>query len=288
MREIEDLLGPALDCDLHHYTGVAGLHGIATSRSIWASSAYYLNDSSEIMEAVRFTSHVAYQMAQSADEGAAVVLDHLQAWLKTLQRPQGIYVLSLSSKENDLSQWRAYTPYTKGVCLSFSSDQILSLARSNGCKVVKCIYSEKEKTRLAKLIVEKTLETWRSTCEDDIPKAHPSQKYHPLFESMKSKYLALFVLFKDQRFSSEGEWRIVSPYIASYVEERVDYRVGASIMIPFIKIDLPSDGPLFDRVWIGPTEHNNLSMHAISAFLSKYRLVRSGCISSGIPYREWR
>jgi hypothetical protein len=227
-------------------------------------------------------------MAQGANEGVAVVLDHLQAWLKTLQHPQGVYVLSLSSKENDLSQWRAYTPYAKGVCLSFSSEQILSLAKGNGCKVVKCIYSAKEKTKLAQLIVEKTLETWRNTREDDIPKAHPSQKYHPLFESMKANYLALFVLFKDQRFSSEGEWRIVSPYIASYVDEKVDYRVGASIMIPYIKIALPSEGPLFDRIWVGPTEHNNLSMHAISAFMSKYRLVRNGCISSGIPYREWR
>lgn len=288
MREIEDLLGPAPDCDLHHYTGVAGLHGIATSRSIWASSAYYLNDSSEIMEAVRFTSHVARQIAQSADEGTVVVLDNLQEWLKTLKHPQGIYVMSLSARENDLSQWRAYTPYAKGVCLSFSSEQVSNLARRNGCKVVKCIYGKDEKTRLAKLIVEKTLETWRNTHQDEIPRAHPSQKYHPLFESMKSNYLALFVLFKDQRFSSEEEWRIVSPYIASYVDEKVDYRVGASIMIPYIKIALPSEGPLFDRIWIGPTEHNNLSMHAISAFMSKYRLVRNGCISSGIPYREWR
>lgn len=288
MREIDDLLGTELDCDLHHYTGIAGLEGIARSRALWASSAYYLNDSSEILEAVRFTTIVASAIERESNEEEKIVLQHLQDWMKTLESHQGLYVFSLSSRENDLSQWRAYTPYGKGVCLSFAADQVRHLADSSGFRVIKCVYTYDEKMQIATLVIRKTLETWRATPLDTLRPAHPSQMYFPLFESLKANFLAVFASFKDERFSSESEWRLVSPHTPSLVAEEIDYRVGAAILVPYMKIGLPESGPMFDRIWVGPTEHNNLSMHAIAAFMSKYGLVRSGCISSRIPYREWK
>lgn len=174
------------------------------------------------------------------------------------------------------------------MCLSFAIDQIQQLARNNSCRIVRCQYDEATKRELAIEIVEKTLETWANSSGVDTRRAHPSQKYHPLFEGLKGNYLTAFAAFKNKRFESEGEWRIVSECMPSFMDEKVNYRLGASILIPYMTLNLPNDGPLFDRIWIGPTEHNNLSMHAISAFMSKSNLVRSGCVSSGIPYREWR
>jgi hypothetical protein len=36
---------------LYHYTGIGGLLGMARSRAAWASNAYYLNDSREVVHA---------------------------------------------------------------------------------------------------------------------------------------------------------------------------------------------------------------------------------------------
>jgi hypothetical protein len=288
MRDIDDLLQANLSCDLHHYTGISSLDGIARSRTLWASSAYYLNDSSEVAEAVRLTATVAAQLEADAGDDAKLLLQHLQEWLKTLRRPQGLYVFSLSSSENDLSQWRAYTPYGKGVCLSFTPGQVNKIADTNIFRIIRCIYDMKEKREIASRVVHKTIETWWATSGDSIGQAHPSQKYFPLFESMKANYLTAFSSFKDQRFSSENEWRLVSPHTPSLVADAIDYRVGASMLVPYMKLRLAESGPMFDRIWIGPTEHNNLSMHAMSAFMSKYGLVKNGCVSSRIPYREWK
>ncbi len=286
MRDIDDLIGPQLTVDLHHYTSVAGLYGVASTRQLWASNAYYLNDSSEILGAVDLTKVVAMRISEESEGEQKELLDQLVNWLSFLKSPQGIYVFSLSEKENDLTQWRAYTPYGKGVTMSFSVDQVIDIAGINECKIIRCQYKNETKKELADRVVRKTIETWRNT-NLDLNKAHPSQKYHPLFEELKGNFLTVFASFKDQRFSSENEWRLVSKHSPSLTEERIDYRLGASILIPYLKLEFPNRSPLFDRIWVGPTEHNNLSMHAIAAFMSKYELVKNGCVSSGIPYREW-
>lgn len=287
MRDIDDLIGPELTVNLHHYTSVAGLYGVASTRQLWASNAYYLNDSSEILGAIDFTKTVAMRISEESDGEQKELLNQLVNWLSFLNSPQGIYVFSLSEQKNDLTQWRAYTPYGKGVTMSFSANQVKEIARHNECRIIRCQYSNETKKQLADRIVRKTIETW-SNVNIDLTKAHPSQKYHPLFEELKGNYLTAFASFKDQRFSSENEWRLVPKHLPSLTEDKIDYRLGASILIPYLKLEFPKKSPLFDQIWVGPTEHNNLSMHAIAAFMSKYELVKSGCVSSGIPYREWR
>lgn len=285
MNEIDELLVQEAKVDLHHYTGVQGLYGIAKSRQLWASSAYYLNDSSEIVDAVALVKQIALANTSNVSSSEKEVLLQLASWLDFLKSPQGIYVFSLSERENDLNQWRAYTPYGKGAAFSFCPPQIKAIADLNSCKLIKCIYDSEQKESVARRVVDKTLETWR-TCGELRP-AHPTQKYHPLFERLKANFLLVFSSFKDQRFQAEEEWRLVSQ-ASSFVDIPVDYRTGASMLIPYRQLEFPEDQPLFDRIWVGPTEHGNLSMHAMSAFMSKYRLVRSGCLNSMIPYREWR
>lgn len=259
---------------------------MAESRSVWASNAYYLNDSSEILEALELTSAVAIRKQAECDDPTRELLVQLVSWLKLLGSPQGLYVFSATEQKNDLSQWRAYSPYGKGVAIVFSPERIRRIADRNECKIVRCLYRRDEKERMAEKIVEKTIETWRSGYGQNFPGPQPPQGHHPAFESLKSHYLAIFSIFKNTNFKDEKEWRVISPLIEGH-DPRVDYREGASLLIPYFKIDLSDSEYLFDQAWIGPTAHQNLSMDVLHRFVSAKK-VSQECLNSQQPYREFK
>lgn len=286
MRDIEELLQTVPEGHLHHYTSVHAAFQIIESGRVWASSAYYLNDSSEVLGAVKEVSLEAERTRDRSVGKQKEMLDQLLSWLETLRSPQGLYIFSLSERRNDLSQWRSYTPFGKGVCLSFSQSDVERISKVNGLRTIRCVYKNKEKQSLAQSIVSKTIESWKSSAEE-FEQRGPTWLY-PLFERLKSNFLTVLASLKNVSFEKETEWRLLTPYVASLSHERVHYRVGASMIVPCYSIDISSNDHLFDYVTIGPTEHNNLSMHAMSAYMSKFKFSRNGCFASGIPYREWK
>jgi hypothetical protein len=48
------------------------------------------------------------------------------------------------------------------------------------------------------------------------------------------------VLFKDQAFREEDEWRLVSPVISNYLTAPIKFREGRSLLTPYINFDLPA------------------------------------------------
>jgi hypothetical protein len=66
VRQVESFFYPNAEQVLYHYTGIAGLMGIVDSRAIWASHAYYLNDSKEILHAVDVLELVGLEGIESA------------------------------------------------------------------------------------------------------------------------------------------------------------------------------------------------------------------------------
>lgn len=100
---------------LYHYTTVNGLQGILETNRLWASAAYYLNDSSE----VEYGSHLLHDelsVWRTANQNnpcfAADVLQGLDeifsSPLSRISRTSTIYVTCFCENGNLLSQWRAY------------------------------------------------------------------------------------------------------------------------------------------------------------------------------------
>ena len=54
----------------------------------------------------------------------------------------------------------------------------------------------------------------------------------------------------------------------------------------YIELGLGESRPLFKKVILGPSQHQNLSMSALSMFLGNKKL-SNNTVNSGIPYREW-
>ena len=114
---------------IYHYTDVSGLHGILQSNRLWASAAYYLNDSSEIeygcklaLEAIAVWKDVNQRIqsfAVDALRGLESIFSHP---LSRISRSATIYVTCFCENDNLLSQWRAYGQ-AGGYSLGFEVDK---------------------------------------------------------------------------------------------------------------------------------------------------------------------
>jgi hypothetical protein len=288
VRQVESFFYPNAEQVLYHYTGIAGLMGIVDSRAIWASHAYYLNDSKEILHAVDVLSNKIerYVTLMGMEKDYAL---QLRTWLVSFrQTAYHIFVFSLSEERSLLSQWRSYTPHGKGVSVGFSTQTINNLLNSNkGFRLAKCLYTQDEHNTLLDSLMEKLLVTFR---QGDHPalgqKAHPSQTYHPFFESFRNDFLQVLAIVKHEAFREEKEWRVLSPYYASYKGSQVQFRPGASMIMPYTVLDLPKQGVLFEQVVLGPSRDINLSHSALSTYMSN-RGVCNVTFNSEIPYRQW-
>ena len=87
-------------------------------------------------------------------------------------------------------------------------------------------------------------------------------------------------------FKDEWEWRFISPYIAEFADERIDYRVGDTMMIPFARFPLGNlrETRIIRDVTVGPTAHANMSHNSIATYLSS-RTKSTSIIASTVPYR---
>lgn len=290
MRELEEFFASNVGRTLYHYTGIGSLLGIVEQQRVWASHAYYLNDSREILHACDVLRAL---LLESIDRRPAVereFLEQLSAWLSSFEEnAYHVYIFSLSEKRSLLSQWRSYTPHGKGVSLGFAASTLNAMLKEGGLRIAKCRYSELEHRELLQALLEKLLITFSRYREDsDEVKCHPAQRYFEFLESYRSDFLQVLLVIKHPSFSEEEEWRVISPYYKNYAVPDIHYREGASMLLPYIHLDLAASKgeALFDEVVLGPSRDTNLSMSALGNFLSKAS-ASSMTSSCGIPYRKW-
>lgn len=292
MRSINDFYYHQAPRVLFHYTGVGSLLGMARTKCVWASNVYYLNDSREVLHACEvLRGRICLLIDQSSDVIEVEFLRQLRLWIESFkQNHYNIFVFSLSEQESLLSQWRSYTPHGKGVSLGFSPEIIKLLADGSSCVLAKCIYQAHEHEELAQSLIEKIIETFRknlTTWEVDVSCDHSSQKYFHFLEKYRRDFLRALCIIKNPAFSEEQEWRLISDYFCRHTDSAIFYREGASMLVPSIELAFPEVNPIFERVCLGPSEHQNLSMSVLAQFLSSKRLANH-VINTGVPYREWR
>ncbi|MDO8340435.1 MAG: DUF2971 domain-containing protein [Candidatus Woesebacteria bacterium] len=292
MRQVNDYFSLKPNSTLYHYTGIGGLLGIVESRRIWASHAYYLNDSKEILHACDALNKVlSAKVGEFHGEEQEFVKQFAQ-WLDTFRRDAfHIFIFSLSEERSLLSQWRSYTPHGKGVSLGFSPSIVEHILKTPGYRIAQCLYENHQHVELMSGLLEKMLVTFRQSLPKlDTSKQHPTQKYHGFLENFRNDLLQVLAIVKHSAFREEREWRIVSPYFPKYTVPAIKFREGASMLMPYIELELPaqSETPLlFDEVILGPSQDNNLSLSALSSYLSNKQVCNKSSIS-GIPFRKWQ
>lgn len=290
MRQIDDYFSSEVSHPLYHYTGIGSLVGMAKTKSLWASNIYYLNDSKEIIHACDVLESVLKLRFIFGDQQSPEIefLKQFQDWVNSCRTTTyNIFVFSLSEVPSLLSQWRSYTPHGKGVSIGFSQAMLKDIALDSSLRIAKCVYEPGDQEELLRSLIEKLLITFRQEFHNiDITQAQFAQRYHPFLERFRGDVLQVLSIIKHEAFKEEVEWRLISPYFHKYTDSKIKFREGASMLVPYIELPLGESKPYFESIIIGPSPHQNLSMSALSMFLSNQNLCNSteNCV---IPYREW-
>ena len=117
---------------LYHYTTQEGLIGIVTSKTVWATSAAYLNDATEFSYGTEIVYEILNDLSYELDKEDNELIEKSRHELQPLNS-DSIFVFSLTKERDLLSQWRAYTDGGIGFSIGFQSHAISKFTLERAC-----------------------------------------------------------------------------------------------------------------------------------------------------------
>ena len=265
---------------LYHYTSQKGLLGILQSNKLWMTNIFHLNDSSEFSYTVNLVKTELKKSRERLEKEGLLLpdkknlYDKVQTVLGLFQseRVIGSYVFSLSTKRNDLNQWRGYCPKEGGFSIEFDTKKLLSIIdnidKSKKYDMKKCEYKNIKQEKLVKSLIDKI--------DDDMK----------LFYT-ELVYISSYI--KHDSFMDEDEYRIISHGIPHDIGHReIRHREGKSMIIPYVEFS-PLDDKYrlpISKIIVGPTPYMKLSLISVESLL-KSKGYEIEVEPSNIPYRSW-
>lgn len=259
---------------IYHYTSDTGIMGIVQHGQIWASDIYHLNDAAEVV-AGRARLRQLYESDRAVrahSPSADSFMDRMISGPLAAGASEYDYVMvcSFSAVDDDLSQWRGYTQPGKGYCLGFDFQRLQAALSRKG-----------------------TLVQVHYTGLDDPPDAAQMQRLiqattDPMsptrIKMLQQVDLQLSVGTKHTSFRPEQEWRLWTTRHKR--DDDLQFRAGASYLIPYIAITLPLEEVLVECI-IGPTPNADLAKTALESLLASKGLTRVSVRVSDSPFRAW-
>lgn len=273
---------------LFHYTTQAGLLGILSSRSLWATDVGFLNDANEL-ELVKPQLREALDALAETLDGADDPTDEAFAWspaavaratVQLIDQPDarrrerpwlGAYVACFCDDGDLLSQWRGYGK-NGGYSLGFDAD-VLSASRMSvpsdpEPRLLQVQYGD---GAVAAVVDEFTQAwaTWESGAGVDMGYVRYAELVLPALASVKNP-----------AFREEREWRLVVTTDAANAQ----LRTGELSLTPYIALPI-STGAL-RQIVVGPGEHLELRLEGVRRLLATvdaFDDVR--VVASRAPYR---
>jgi hypothetical protein len=283
---------------LHHYTTADGLKGIIEKNELWATSAYFLNDSSEITYGYGLLKEVLdnwlAKNPRPEDSVTLGVTRGLRQFFgedllnRNLIRP--IFLACFCEDDNLLSQWRAYGQsggYSLGFRVPpnivFAGEGFKPEPNTYTSKWVRVEYDRNEQAKKCTTILAAMLAIFDdpntaraiSTVAD-----HPLVGYSKIFNAIADILLEEIVSFKNEAFKVEKEWRVV-------VRQReltkqgtddggktplsIHFRTSQGMLVPYVKL-IPSDPAKklpIDCVRSGPTLDKTTAGMAVSMMFAR-------------------
>jgi hypothetical protein len=302
---------------LYHYTTADGLKGIVENDELWATSAYYLNDSTEIM--------YGYQLIDEA----------LEAWRKrvnppelsmagglvyALQRQFGhdylkrniitpIYLTCFCEEDNLLSQWRAYGQ-TGGYSIGFrvlSEGIVYGLKPEPSVYTARCVKVEYDRGEQLRRITE--LLDFLVPIVDDAQVTEAIRSLDPLSPDGLGRLSGTIaeilmdesVAFKNPAFAVEKEWRLVvrsrellkqGTDDGDHTKLQIWFRTSRGQLTPYVRL-IPSrtafpvtgDGKKLpiESVHCGPVGDRVSTAMAVRMLLDRYNYKAARIHRSEIP-----
>ena len=197
-------------------------------------------------------------------------------------------VFSLSEQGDLLSQWRGYSSSLGGYSIGFKKDLLASSLLTLGFSLEKCVYDREKQEEMIHSLIDNLCKKYKNTKEENEDKInHPSLSTNEFFSNVYN----ISPILKNPSFSEEREWRIISRNGVNF--NRLSFRVGKSMLTPFLKIALPNfKHGLINEIIVGHTPHLDLAKNSTQAcvfkrFPSPDDKGRPMVLTSKVPFRNW-
>ncbi|RLB74570.1 MAG: hypothetical protein DRH03_00725 [Deltaproteobacteria bacterium] len=249
---------------LYHYCSSTEFASIINNGAIWLSSLTLSNDFLE----GKLISNILSELLKKEDLDEKTFIELREAVFFFDQFIDGLG-FCLSEDGDLLSQWRGYANDGKGFSIGFSKEYLEMLENqfsSKEPKLRKVIYDPSEHLEIVLPIYEKI----RSHIQSGVllpseslglmtmisPPEIATEKYREAWREIYSSIVVLLPqLFslKNQAFSEEEEWRLISHIIKDKYGEDVLFRAGQNKIIPYKEIRfLPLSARPILEIIIGP------------------------------------
>jgi hypothetical protein len=304
---LNDVLSRKPEKPLYHYTTQTGLLGIIKDRQVWATHTQYLNDRREFLHAVDLVRGEIQRLIneQNTRTGEASAtrteaLNRMHDALSLSPEHINVCVCSFSEDSDSLSQWRAYGG-SSGFAIGLSAEVLGAAVEKQNFFLAQCIYDPATQLDIVRALVEEVLDEHLGgnlVFED----AESNELFWKTGGNLLTYLYRYAPMLKDRSFKEEREWRIISRPIFA---QRLDYREGRSLIVPYYRLPLWEDGQKteIDEIIVGPTRDVERSIRSVSR-LTKGRDVIKGrnlkgldllkegfgytpVIASQVPYRDW-
>lgn len=271
---------------LYHYTNLSAVYSILKNNKLWLTDIRYLNDSQELGDGIAFLieglktpSPDVFANSDYYEKAREYILESLTG-LKTYGVSEDpLFLFSLSSESDCLSQWRAYGSYA----IEFDKDILTSEVST----LFECLYLDAQKNEKARLHARDAI----TAVSNDMAKNNGCLGVNALEAVISLSYDA--ATFKHRGFSEEKESRIIVPSNDTEYPSNVKYRPRGDVLIPYIEVPITLD--CIKSITVGPVQNQNMSFASMSEFvhsIEKIWQVDSGNIEyeltvnkSAIPFR---
>ncbi|MCU0916092.1 MAG: DUF2971 domain-containing protein [Planctomycetes bacterium] len=279
---------------LYHYTTAKGFKGIVESQEAWATHILYLNDWRELWngrdklaEAIRKKIEDG-SIDRDTQEISKMILERL---VKSEPICGNVSVCSFSSKEDDLSQWRAYCP-NGGYSIGFPYKGLEAIRRGSRCGQSPPHDCNRDRLRLEEC-------RYVGGCDDhlghllkvvkNISANHDRDTTANASDLVVSRFAAIY---KNREFACEKEWRL----ICLNPQREWKFRTRGASLVPYQALCL-HDAELWGgaRIFVSPCsrESGRLRVESVKTFLEsalKARGLPTTCTryieESKIPFRS--
>jgi len=273
---------------LYHYTTPDGLIGILKTGTLWATNAFYLNDSSELIKGVGIAKGHLHDASKASNDPLKIArIKWLLNDIRNVGTPinkKSVFVCSLTTQNDQLSQWRAYCR-GGGYAIGFPLDQLRDFVQTQHCELQECVYGEAEQHTLMTSVVDSVSKSWIEGSQS--PVAEDDRRFE-VSGKLIWELLRTTPRIKDDSYSEECESRIISQPEFGYDAEQREFRSRKGVVVPYIKVKLSDNIDFWGRVrvMVGPTQNPIEAKEGVSDLVRRYRGHTMGIDVSPTPYRE--
>jgi Protein of unknown function (DUF2971) len=283
---------------LHHYTTADGVLGIISKKVIYATSAPFLNDVSEVLYGFTKARDALIAASKTSTHFFEQILfSTILATLTNIEEADirlAMYVTCFCEKRDLLSQWRGYGA-NAGYSIDFRAAEMFKSRDATKQVFVKVLYDLATQDQLLASYINRSLKAFREVFELDTGDISLALKLdgppHPALVEMQ-KFVNAFVgnlanlaiFFKSPTFAEESEWRVLTHGTVE-TREQLRFRSTRGLIYPYLEIPIQVTKSSLVSITAGPSPHGTLSKKSVRFFLDQNGLENVAVVGSEIPLK---